>query len=178
MTGKPARSGGVWRVRPAVDADLQALTDLCFRSKQSNGYDDAFMAVCRAELAVTATSLRQARYWLAMPGSASSICGCAALAGPVTDTEQASGDPNGDDSTGYGEVHAFFVDPNWQRQGVGMALWEHLLLQAQRSGMTGLYLDADPNAVPFYESIGFVVTGQSESGSIPGRLLPRMSRAI
>lgn len=153
---------------------MAVLTDLCFRSKQSNGYSDEFMAACREELRVTAASLRQFRYWLATSSTEPDVvCGCAALGNPP-DVPGVSDYP----LRAYGEVHAFFVHPDWQRQGVGLALWTHLLAHARQDGMAGLRLDADPKAVPFYESVGFVITGQSESGSIPGRMLPLMSRPV
>ena len=163
-----------WQIRPAGLADLAVLTDLCFRSKQSNGYREEFMAACRDELRVTAASLQHARYWLVTPMTEPGVvCACAALSDPPDEPVAADGP-----LSGYGEVRAFFVDPTWQRQGVGLALWTYLLARARDAGMSGLQLDADPNAVPFYESVGFVVIGQSESGSIPGRLLPLMSRPV
>ena len=39
-------------IRKATLDDCTALTDLCMRSKQSNGYDDVFMAMCAEELKV------------------------------------------------------------------------------------------------------------------------------
>ena len=40
-------------LRRAVAGDANALSDLSFRSKASNGYDADFMDACREELAVT-----------------------------------------------------------------------------------------------------------------------------
>jgi len=39
-------------------------------------------------------------------------------------------------------------------------------------------LDADPNAVPFYERMGCRGIGRSHSGSIGGRMLPRLRKAM
>lgn len=36
----------------------------------------------------------------------------------------------------------------------------------------------DPFAVAFYEAMGMRITGESPSGSIPGRMLPRMERRL
>ncbi|MCC0041531.1 MAG: hypothetical protein H6880_05120 [Rhodobiaceae bacterium] len=36
----------------------------------------------------------------------------------------------------------------------------------------------DPFAVAFYEAMGMRITGESPSGSIPGRMLPRMQRRL
>lgn len=41
-------------------------------------------------------------------------------------------------------------------------------------GLARVWVDADPNAEPVYARFGFRTVGQSQSGSIPGRMLPRM----
>ena len=53
---------GIRRARPV---DAKALTVLCMRSKQSNGYDDAFMAACSDELTITPKRLLNEEYWVA-----------------------------------------------------------------------------------------------------------------
>lgn len=148
-------------VRPARPEEADALTDLSLRSKQSNGYDDAFMAACVEELTVRAADIEAGDFWVA---EADGIRGCAWLC-PDTDGPG-------------GQVHAFFIDPARQRRGVGRLLWAHILKRATALGLMHLYLDADPNAVPFYEAMGFQVTGAVPSGSIPGRTIPRMTRAL
>ena len=148
-------------IRRARAEDVDLLTELSIRSKRSNGYDEAFMAACREELTVTGQSLCDGEYWVA---EGDDLCGCACL----------SADPDGR----AGEIHAFFIDPDWQRRGIGRLLWRKLLERAQESGLVRLYLDADPAAVPFYEALGFEVTGDSPSGSIAGRTLPHMTLVL
>ncbi|NIA68925.1 GNAT family N-acetyltransferase [Pelagibius litoralis] len=148
-------------VRRARDDEAEALTALSLKSKRSNGYDDAFMAACREELTVTDQRLAEGEYWVA---ESEELCGCACLLA----------DPNG----GSGEVHAFFIDPDWQRRGVGRLLWNKLVQRAKEQGLIDLRLDADPAAVPFYEAMGFKVVGEAPSGSIPGRSLPHMKVAV
>ena len=77
-----------------------------------------------------------------------------------------------------GEISSFFVHPDAKRKGVGRALWEVALREARTAGLAKLHLDADPEAVPFYEAMGFKAIGHSPSGSIPGRMLPKMERAL
>ncbi len=144
-------------IRPARLEETGVLTALCLRSKQSNGYDDAFMAACRDELTVTAADLATGEYWVAEAGT---VCGCACLLAEA--------------NSSAGEVHAFFIDPEWKRQGVGRRLWQKLLERAQDRQLATLYLDADPSAVPFYQALGFEVVGSKPSGSIPGRNIPHM----
>lgn len=147
-------------IRRARPEEAAALTDLSLRSKRSNGYDEAFMEACREELTVTASRLAAGEFWVA---EADGLRGCVCLAADL--------------EAGSGEVEAFFVDPDWQRRGVGRLLWLKVLERARSKGLARLHLDADPAAVPFYEAMGFRVMGEAPSGSIEGRMLPRMELA-
>ena len=145
------------QIRRARPDETDRLTELSLRSKASNGYDEAFMAACREELTVTAADLLVGEYWVA---DARELRGCACLAPD-------SGAPTG-------EIHAFFVDPESKRQGIGRLLWAKLRERAGELGLSELRLDADPAAVPFYEALGFRTVGEAPSASIPGRSLPHM----
>ena len=144
-------------IRRARPEEAEAISDLSMRSKRSNGYDDVFMEACREELTVTPSRMAEGEYWVA---ETDVICGCACL------VENLEG--------GSGEVHAFFIDPAFQRRGVGRMLWLKVVELAKSKGITTLHLEADPFAVPFYEAMGFVVVGEAPSGSIKGRTIPRM----
>ena len=145
-------------LRAGAPQDAMILTDLSMRSKQSNGYDDAFMEACRDELTVTPELLQAHRYWIAEAGDF--VCGFVCLAV--------------DEDGVAGEITAFFVDPEWKRKGVGRLLWRTLLEYAQQLGLATLCLDADPFAVPFYQAQGFSKVKDVPSASIPGRSLPHM----
>lgn len=147
-------------IRRARADEASALTDLSLRAKRSNGYDDAFMEACKAELTVTALRMEEGEYWVAQSHT---VCGCVCL----KSTEG-----------GDGEVHAFFIDPDYQRRGIGRLLWRKVLERASDLRLRTLVLDADPNAVPFYRAMGFVTIGEAPSGSIQGRMLPRMTRRL
>ena len=83
-------------------------------------------------------------------------------------------EPDGED----GEVGHFFVAPDAKRMGVGRMLWQHMEARAGALRVRRLHLDADPFAVPFYEAMGMRVVGEAPSGSIPGRMLPRMEKVL
>jgi N-acetylglutamate synthase-like GNAT family acetyltransferase len=136
------------------------MSALVLRSKASNGYDEAFMAACVDELRVTPERLDQVHFLVAEEGEA--LLGCAGLR-PTNEG---------------GEVTSFFIEPSAKRKGIGRGLWAALLETARKAGMARLALDADPEAVPFYEAMGFEVTGKVPSGSIPGRFLPRMEMGL
>ena len=145
-------------IRAARLDDIAELTALTLRSKQSNGYDDTFMQACKDELTVTPEAISTGTYWVAHQGDA--LCGCANL---ILERDAMTG-----------KVDSFFIDPSWQRQGVGRLLWAKIMAVAAENKLVKLRLDADPNAVPFYQAMGFEVVGEVPSGSIKGRMLPRM----
>jgi GNAT superfamily N-acetyltransferase len=77
---------------------------------------------------------------------------------------------------GVAEVYAMFVEPGAKRSGIGRLLWAKLEQEAARLGATAIGVDSDPEAVPFYLAMGTTVVGEAPSGSIPGRLLPRLEK--
>jgi GNAT superfamily N-acetyltransferase len=143
-------------VRQARPDEAEALGALAMRSKASWGYDDAFMAACRAELTLTPETL--ARWNVQVAELDGRIAGMIAL--------------SVDDDTA--EVEDFFVEPDLQGLGVGRALMDWLLAAARAAGAAAVEVDADPNAEAIYARLGFTTIGRSPSGSIPGRWLPRM----
>ncbi len=145
-------------VRRAMATDAHGLSDLSFRSKASNGYDAAFMAACRDELAVTPETLAEGDVWIA----------------------ESDGRPVGfldirleNDVL---EVYALYVDPDVKSAGIGRTLWVEMEKRAIAMTARAIELDADPAAVEFYRAMGCCVIGQAPSGSIPGRMLPRLRK--
>jgi GNAT superfamily N-acetyltransferase len=64
------------------------------------------------------------------------------------------------------------VDKNYQGQQLGSKLMKHALLLtlqvATHIGSFGMYLDADPKALPFYQSLGFtLLTGRQSPAPSP-----------
>ena len=148
-----------YSIRLARLEDKDALTDLCMRSKQSNGYDDAFMAQCADELRVRDSWILDDDFWLAESGEGKPV-GCIRL--------------SVEEDGVTGELETCFVDPDWQGQKVGRRLFETLHQRAGTLNLSKLGLDGDPFAEAFYARLGFETVGRTPSGSIPGRTLPRM----
>lgn len=145
-------------LRPATESDCEFLTDLSYRSKASNGYEAGFMEACREELAVTPATIGEGELWIT----------------------ESDGKPVGffdirleNDTL---EVYALYVDPDLKRSGIGRKLWAVMEERAIAMAAKAIELDADPSAVGFYKAMGCGVIGQSPSGSIPGRMLPRMCK--
>ncbi|KWX79061.1 GNAT family N-acetyltransferase [Paenibacillus jilunlii] len=64
------------------------------------------------------------------------------------------------------ELEDLFTDPDWMRQGVASALIEDIARRGMRVEVT-----ANPHAIGFYESVGFVANGFANTQGGPA---PRM----
>ena len=147
-------------IRRAQPDEAGTLTELSMRAKASWGYDEAFMARCRPELTITPEKMSTWKIWVA--DCAGEIVGMAALAGDYPDAE----------------LEDLMVEPSFQGHGLGAMLMDVLLEECRRRCYKSIGLDADPNAEPFYQKLGFSTVRVARSGFIPGRLLPRMVRTI
>lgn len=61
-------------------------------------------------------------------------------------------------------ISLFFVDPEYQRQGVARRLWETVLRRCLqlRAGGAGFTVNSSPYAVPIYQKLGFAITGPEQ----------------
>ena len=146
-------------IRRATRGEAPALTALVMASKQSNGYDDAFMAACADELRVTPEDIDTQPYWVA---DDSGLLGCVCLS----------------QCKDVGTIETFFIHTDHKRKGIGRALWHEVIREANNRKLTLLKLDADPEAVQFYGALGFKTVSEAPSGSIPGRMLPHMQLSL
>lgn len=145
------------RIRPARLDETAALSDLCFRSKQVWGYDNAFMALCREPLRVKPEQIAAGDVWVAAARD-QSIAGIVSLA-------------HGEDPATL-DLDKLFIEPGWIRGGVGRLLLLHAVGEARRRGAARLTILADPNAAAFYERNGARFIRMAPSDAIPGRLVP------
>ena len=73
------------------------------------------------------------------------------------------------------ELDDLFVEPEWMRQGVGRLLVADLTARAAAAGASHVDVIANPNALAFYERLGFETTGQASTRFGEA---PRMSREL
>lgn len=143
-------------LRPALPDEAGLLSQLAMRSKAHWGYSPAFMAACEAELTFTPGYITNRRVYVAEEDGL--VLGFYALA--------SEGDA--------AELENLFVEPVAIGQGVGRRLWEHAVVAARSQGCQTLFVDSDPSAEAFYRRMGAERVGEVPSGSIPGRMLPRL----
>lgn len=144
-------------IRAPEIEELPALSELCMRSKAVWGYDAAFMAACRRELTLDADDLVSSRIAVAARGDT--------LLG-VVQVRMVSGDE--------ADLAKLFVEPAAMRGGVGRALFGWARDTAHDLGAVNMKIEADPEAVPFYRRFGARDDGFAPSGSIAGRMLPKL----
>jgi N-acetylglutamate synthase-like GNAT family acetyltransferase len=113
------------------------------------------MLACQEELQVTEEKINKLHYWIAE--NQNKIVGFYAL-DPISNSDY--------------ELEALFVDPTYIGKGFGKALIIHAKIFAASLGAERLIIQGDPNAEKFYLAAGGELTGELESGSIPGRVLP------
>ena len=141
---------------PTID-ELPSLSGLCFRSKAVWGYDEEFMEACRGELSLEPPALQLTSIVVAEQDG--KPIGVAQV--KVVNDEA--------------DLLKLFVEPGALRNGIGKALFVWATDEAKKLGATRLTIDADPDAAPFYRRMGAYDVGQAPSGSVPGRMLPKLA---
>ena len=136
--------------------ELPALSGLCLRSKAHWGYPPDMLKAFATELTVTPDDLAGDAVMLAEDKRG--------VAGVVQLSKQ------GEDAV----LEKLFVEPDRLGEGTGKLLYVWACRVARDNGAKNLVIDADPDAAAFYEHLGAVRSGTAESGSIPGRKLPRL----
>jgi GNAT superfamily N-acetyltransferase len=66
------------------------------------------------------------------------------------------------------ELEDLFVDPDWMRRGVGRDLVRDALATATHSGVRRIEVTANEHALVFYERVGFVHDGVTQTRFGPG----------
>lgn len=71
------------------------------------------------------------------------------------------------------ELEDLFVDPKWMRRGIATALVTRIVEVLRSRGEDTLEVTANPDALEFYRSVGFIDAGVDETafGSAPHLLL-------
>ena len=147
-------------IRAPTIEELASLSELCLRSKAVWGYDGEFLDACRGELSFDPCDLQLTPIAVAELGG--KVVGVAQV--KVTGNEA--------------DLLKLFVEPSAFHRGVGKTLLSWATSVAREKGATRLIIDSDPGAAPFYRRMGAYDLGQAPSGSIPGRMLPKLAITV
>ena len=146
-----------FKIRAAIPDEAGILSRLAIRSKAYWGYSQNFLDACRQELAVSPEDIEAENYRYGVAENDGRVIGFYALKRL---------------SAKRFELEALFVEPDHIGTGVGRVLMAHAYKSVRSQGGTRITIQSDPYAAHFYEAAGGVLTGERESGSIPGRFLP------
>jgi len=144
-------------IRPPSIEELASLSELCFRSKAVWGYNEEFLEACLSELSFDERDLQLTSIAVAEHG------------GKLVGVVQVK--VIGDEA----DLLKLFVEPAALRRGLGRTLLAWATNVAREKGATRLIIHSDPGAAPFYRRMGAYDMGQAPSGSIPGRMLPKLA---
>lgn len=147
---------GRLRIRRARREEAEALTALAIRSKSHWGYAGEFLARARPEMTLSADEVADHETW-ALEDAVGRVIGFYRIV-----------------PTQPPVLEDLWVEPAAIGAGRGRLLWEHAVATGRALGAAALELDADPNAVGFYERMGARQVGETPSAVVPGRRLPRM----
>lgn len=145
----------LFTVRTACAADADELTRLAYLSKAHWGYPKEWLDVWQNDLTVSRETIEGAIGYVAESGES--------IIGFWIRTSLNSDRP----TPGW-----LFVHPDHMGQGVARALWESVRTEAAARGIKSFVIEADPNAAPFYLTLGAEKIGEKESSAIPGRFFP------
>lgn len=144
-------------IRRVVPKEADVLTHIALSAKAHWAYPERWMEIWTPLLTFSSEYFEENKSWVA----------------------EIDGAPIGfytlQDKNGIAWIENLWVLPNYMGQGVGRQLFLNAISRAREMGCKTLQLEADPNAVGFYEKMGMHKIGEqhSEVDSQP-RILPIM----
>ncbi|WP_282071427.1 GNAT family N-acetyltransferase [Polaribacter atrinae] len=145
---------------PADFLEAEQLTHIALKSKAFWGYSSDLIEGWRADLTVTSKTIQTCNVYKFMVDDVA--VGFYVLNNPKEEIVK---------------LEMLFVLPKFIRKGIGKKLLIHALEKAIVSNAKTIELVADPNAIPFYTSQGFVEKEQIGS-AIFGRFLSLMQKDL
>ncbi|PWB71645.1 MAG: GNAT family N-acetyltransferase [Anaerolineales bacterium] len=145
------------RIRPVDPDEADALSQIAFSAKGHWNYPEHWLEIWRPQLTFTPDYFEENESWAA----------------------EADGAPVGfytiQNRNGNAWIENLWVLPGYIGRGVGRRLFLHALSRSRQKGYLILQLEADPNALGFYERMGMRKIGERRS-EVEGqpRILPVM----
>lgn len=149
-------------IRNAQENEAKLLTDLTFRSKASWGYNEAFMESCKEGLTIHPSD--------------------------ITDQLNVIRVIENKDIEGFyflrikesslAKLRFFFIDPPYQRKGLGAILFDDVVSVAKEWGIHSFIIESDPHAEVFYKKCGATTVGSVSPDSLERHVLPILEYKI
>ena len=146
--------------RPAKISEAQYLSDLALRSKSIYDYPTEYIEKCRDALTVSEEYIQN---W------------------PVVVIEQKSetiGFYALKTIEGENRLDHLWLEPKVIGQSVGRQAFAQIIAEAKKLGWDSFRIVADPKALGFYEKMGAVKIGMTQSRIAPDIFLPHMEYSI
>jgi len=149
------------QIRRALPDEADPLSCIAFSAKAHWGYPERWLEIWKPQLTFSPEYFEQNESWVA----------------------ETNGDPIAfytlQEKDGNAWIEDLWVSPEFIGKGVGKILFSHAVELSSRRGYQTLQLEADPNAVGFYERMGMHQIGErhSELDGQP-RILPIMEMKL
>ena len=145
------------QVRRANTDEARVLTELAHAAKRHWGYPESWIEHWKADLTITSNFIADNEVFVAIIND--EIAGCCALV--ISDS--------------LAELEHMWIKPDRIGNGVGRALFAHVIARAAELNLSALESSAAPNAEGFYQRMGASRIGEVQA-DIDGqrRLLPQM----
>jgi ribosomal protein S18 acetylase RimI-like enzyme len=152
------RLGQPIEIRETKLSEAETLTKIAYAAKRYWNYPEVYIDLWTESLTYTPDRIKNSIVYAAILDE--TVLGFYVLIATGAD--------------GVYEIDGLWVDPEYIGQGIGKKLFKHAAEVVQAEGGHALRLDADPNAVGFYQRMGMVKIGESPSKP-QGRLLDVMA---
>jgi len=190
MAGPAMSDRAHLRVRKAVAADIPVLREVIeasVRGLQSSDYSPAQIEGALATVYGVDSRLIEDGTYFVVESTGSSGCGVVGCGGwsrrkTLFGGDQFAGREDSllDPAHDAAKVRAFFVRPEWARQGIGSLILEACESAAQSAGFTRMEMGATLSGIAFYRAKGYAAIENQEVPLGNGESLPivRMARKL
>lgn len=151
-------------IRIALPGEAKILTEIALASKHTWKYPESYFEIWKDELTITKEYINNNIVFVVE--SDNQLVGFYSIV--VVPNNFMSG--NVLVKKGFWLEH-LFIEPSFQRKGIGRLLMEHALNYCEENWIDELKIFVDPHAVGFYEKMGATFIENSPS-SIEGREIP------
>ena len=178
---RKATHGGIPRLKEIIEASVRGLQAADYSPAQMNG---ALASVYGVDTQLISDGTYFAAETLHQPTGKTEIVACGGWSKRKTlyggDQYAGREDSLLDPARDAAKIRAFFVHPNWARQGIGSLILEICETAAIAAGFTRLEMGATLSGMPFYRAKGY---SEIQTQTVPlgnGEVLPivRMAKVV